>query len=62
VTAQEVSVRQQKYPPSSAGRTLEDIGQTLQLSRERVRQLEARALAKLRHPSCHRRLRSVLEN
>jgi DNA-directed RNA polymerase sigma subunit (sigma70/sigma32) len=34
----------------------------LQLSRERVRQLEAHAIEKLRHPSCHRRLRSVLEH
>jgi RNA polymerase primary sigma factor len=44
------------------GRTLEDIGKALQLSRERVRQLEARALEKLRRASCHRRLHSFLEN
>jgi DNA-directed RNA polymerase sigma subunit (sigma70/sigma32) len=43
------------------GRTLEDI-KALQLSRERVRQLEARALEKLRRASCHRRLHSFLEN
>ena len=47
---------------TGAARSLEDIGQALQLSRERVRQLEARALEKLRHASRHRRLHSFLEN
>jgi RNA polymerase primary sigma factor len=44
------------------GRTLEDIGQELKLSRERVRQIEARALEKLRHPSHNSRLRTFVEN
>jgi RNA polymerase primary sigma factor len=43
-------------------RTLEDIGREWQLSRERVRQIERRALEKLRQPSPHRRLRHVVEN
>jgi RNA polymerase sigma factor (sigma-70 family) len=43
-------------------RTLEEIGKELKLSRERVRQIEARALEKLRHPSRNRRLRGFLEN
>jgi RNA polymerase primary sigma factor len=43
------------------GQTLEAIGQTLHLSRERVRQLEAGALEKLRHPSGHHGRRSRLE-
>jgi RNA polymerase primary sigma factor len=43
-------------------RTLEEIGKELKLSRERVRQIEARALEKLRHPSRNRRLRSFLDN
>jgi RNA polymerase primary sigma factor len=42
--------------------TLEEIGKALKLSRERVRQIEARALEKLRHPSRNRRLRGFLEN
>ncbi len=43
-------------------RTLEEIGKELKLSRERVRQIEARALEKLRHPAKNRRLRGFLEN
>jgi len=43
-------------------RTLEELGQGLQLSRERVRQIEARALEKLRHPSRAPRLRGWLLN
>jgi RNA polymerase primary sigma factor len=47
---------------TGAGRTLEDIGQALQLSRERVRQIEAHALEKLRQAARQRRLHSVLEH
>ena len=43
-------------------RTLEDIGRELKLSRERVRQIEGRALEKLRHPSRNHRLRNFVEN
>jgi RNA polymerase sigma factor (sigma-70 family) len=43
-------------------RTLEELGQGLQLSRERVRQIEARALEKLRHPSRMPRLRDWVTN
>jgi RNA polymerase sigma factor (sigma-70 family) len=47
---------------TGVGRTLEDIGRELKLSRERVRQLEGRALEKLRHSSRNRRLRNFVEN
>jgi RNA polymerase sigma factor (sigma-70 family) len=42
--------------------TLEELGRGLQLSRERVRQIEAQALAKLRHPSRLPRLREWANN
>jgi RNA polymerase primary sigma factor len=41
--------------------TLEEIGQHFGVTRERIRQIEARALAKLRHPSRSRALRGFLE-
>ena len=43
-------------------RTLEEIGQELQLTRERVRQIEARALEKLRQPTYNPWLRGLLGN
>jgi RNA polymerase nonessential primary-like sigma factor len=47
---------------TGGGQTLEEIGQALQLSRERVRQLEAHALAKLRRQSCLRQRLSLRRN
>jgi RNA polymerase primary sigma factor len=41
--------------------TLEEVGQVFALTRERIRQIEAKALRKLRHPSCLRKLRAFLE-
>ena len=42
-------------------RTLEEVGQMFSVTRERVRQIEAKALRKLRHPTRSRRLRNFLE-
>ena len=41
--------------------TLEEVGQTFQLTRERIRQIEAKALKKLRHPSRAKRLQSFVD-
>jgi RNA polymerase primary sigma factor len=41
--------------------TLEQVGQTFTVTRERIRQIEAKALRKLRHPSRSNRLRAFLE-
>ena len=43
------------------GKTLEEVGQRFQLTRERIRQIEAKALRKLKHPSRSRKLRSFLD-
>src|SRR5499433_3042350 len=42
--------------------TLEEVGQQFSVTRERIRQIEAKALRKLRHPSRSRILRSFLDN
>jgi RNA polymerase primary sigma factor len=41
--------------------TLEEVGQSFQVTRERIRQIEAKALRKLRHPSRSETLRSFLD-
>ncbi|MEI8287316.1 MAG: sigma-70 family RNA polymerase sigma factor [Actinomycetes bacterium] len=45
---------------SGEGRTLEEVGEHFQLTRERIRQIEARAMSKLRHPSSDTGARDLL--
>jgi RNA polymerase primary sigma factor len=42
-------------------KTLEEVGSAFKVTRERIRQIEAKALRKLRHPSRSRRLQTFLE-
>jgi RNA polymerase primary sigma factor len=42
--------------------TLEEVGQNFQVTRERIRQIEAKALRKLRHPSRSRRLKAFVDD
>ena len=42
-------------------RTLEEVGKEFQVTRERIRQIEAKALRKLRHPSRSKKLKDFLE-
>ena len=46
---------------TNADCTLEEVGQTFSVTRERIRQIEAKALRKLKHPSRSRALRSFLD-
>ena len=42
-------------------RTLDEVGKEFDVTRERIRQIEAKALRKLRHPSRSRKLRDYLD-
>ena len=45
-----------------SSRTLEEVGKRFKVTRERIRQIEAKALRKMRHPIRIRKLEGFLEN
>ena len=46
---------------TAAARTLEEVGKEFNVTRERIRQIEAKALRKLRHPSRSKKLKDFLD-
>ncbi len=62
LTPREKKVLQLRYGLMNGyPRTLEEVGQEFNLTRERIRQIEAKALQKLRHPRLTRKLKSFLD-
>ena len=62
LTPREEKVIKMRYGlEDGSERTLEEVGQTFAVTRERIRQIEVKALRKLRHPSRSRKLRAFLE-
>ena len=59
---QEKIVRMRFGIEEKADHTLDEVGQDYNLTRERIRQIEAKALRKLRHPSRSKKLRTFIEN
>jgi len=64
LTPREEKVIKMRFGLGTAGseHTLEEVGQHFAVTRERIRQIEAKALRKLRHPSRSRKLKAFLEN
>lgn len=63
LTPREESVLTMRFGLSDGrARTLEEVGSSFNVTRERIRQIEAKALRKLRHPSRARQLREYLED
>jgi RNA polymerase primary sigma factor len=63
LTPREKEIIKMRFGLDQSGeeRTLEEVGRHFNVTRERIRQIEAKALAKLRHPIRSRRLRAFLE-
>ncbi|HJZ67290.1 MAG TPA: RNA polymerase sigma factor RpoD [Blastocatellia bacterium] len=63
LTPREKEIIKMRFGLDQSGeeRTLEEVGKYFNVTRERIRQIEAKALAKLRHPSRSRRLRAFLD-
>ncbi len=63
LTPREERIIRMRYGLGMTGdHTLEEVGNTFSVTRERIRQIEAKALRKLKHPSRSRLLRSFLDN
>ena len=64
LTPREEKVIKMRFGLGTTGseHTLEEVGQHFAVTRERIRQIEAKALRKLRHPSRSRKLKAFLEN
>ena len=62
LTAREAKVLRMRFGIGmNTDHTLEEVGQQFSVTRERIRQIEAKALRKLKHPSRSRKLRSFLD-
>ena len=62
LTAREERVLRMRFGIGITEHTLEEVGQQFSVTRERIRQIEAKALRKLKHPSRSRKLRSFLDS
>ncbi|HVG33991.1 MAG TPA: RNA polymerase sigma factor RpoD [Pyrinomonadaceae bacterium] len=64
LTPREEKVIKMRFGLGTSGseHTLEEVGQHFAVTRERIRQIEAKALRKLRHPSRSRKLKAFLDN
>jgi RNA polymerase primary sigma factor len=63
LTSQEEQIIRMRFGiEDGSEHTLEEVGRRFSITRERIRQIEAKALCKLRHPSRSRRLRAFLES
>lgn len=63
LTTREEKVLRMRFGIGEASdHTLEEVGQDFNVTRERIRQIEAKALRKLRHPSRSKRLKAFIEN
>ena len=63
LTPREAKVLRMRYGiEMSTDHTLEEVGKQFDVTRERIRQIEAKAIRKLKHPSRSEKLRSFLDN